>query len=147
MTNFCAASVITTRTPSAALAQAADQVEGFVSGDAAADDEQDAAGRGFGRALSCWAIGRLCGGDGAGNRGASRLGRGAPQNGAHLVLDRTAIAGGAQAQRCFRASSSWRTVRLAMGECSDGIAISAITFSGDYILDVPNPVLVTRYPA
>ena len=80
----------------AALLQPADEIERLVGGDAAADDQQHALGRRRAR----WPARR--GGSRGGvkrlqRRVAGLLGGGA-QNGAHLVLDRAAALGRAQAQ-------------------------------------------------
>ena len=45
VTNSCAALVMTARTAIPALAQAADQLQAFVGGNAATDDQHDALGR------------------------------------------------------------------------------------------------------
>ena len=82
----------------AALAQAADQVERFIGGDAAADDQQDAAGGGIGRWPSALGHWPSCGARAGAGSAPLSVGR-AAQDGADLVLDRAAVAGGAQPQR------------------------------------------------
>ena len=92
---FCAASVMTHAHRDAALAQPADQVERFVGGDAAADDEQDAPGvsaAGARRSRRCLRRSALPG------RTASAVGRRAAQDGADLVLHRAAVLRRAQPQ-------------------------------------------------
>ena len=76
----------------AALAQPPDQIERLVGRNAAADDQQ--------HALCRRALGRAARGFIRHGRSGERivLGRGAAQDGAHLVLDRAAVAGRAQPQ-------------------------------------------------
>ena len=91
-----------------ALLQPADQVERLVGGDAAADDQQHALGRGRRGAARLPARG---GGKASGAAASGLVGGGA-QDGAHLVLDRAAVAWPRAAAAASSArSSSWRTVR------------------------------------
>ena len=132
------------RTRGAAFLQAANEIERFIGGDAAADDEQNSrsaqdrrGGRRAGRAFEsgAWrARGRLM------NGGTELVwlafAGGAAQNGAHLVLHRAAVLGRADAEPLLQA-----LVKLADGEArswllaawfqpilaDDCIAINAIT--------------------
>ena len=92
----------------AALLQPADEIERFVGGDAAADDEQHAprAGRGGLRRFLRRRAGRI-----ELRRLVPALLGGRAQDGAHLVFHGAAMAGGAQAQQLFEP-----LVELADGE-------------------------------
>ena len=82
----------------AALLQAPDEVERLVGGDAAADDQQHALA--IGGRHGCLPALKLGAGlaRAAGCRNRVAFGGGAPQDGAHLVLDRAAVARRAQPQ-------------------------------------------------
>ena len=95
-----------------ALFQASDEIERFVGGDAAADDQQHAFCSDGGRG----APGRLCAAFAcaAGGRDFD-FGGGAAQDGAHLILDRAAVARRAQAELLLE-----RFVELPDGEGGHG---------------------------
>ena len=79
----------------AALAQSPDQIERFVGRDAAADDEQDVWGIRLGAAPGpVLSFARRI----DGRCKSIRVGGGAAQDGAHLILDRTAVLGCAKPQ-------------------------------------------------
>ena len=98
----------------AAILQAADQIERFIGGDAAADDEQDAPAAGFGARCAFAAP--------VARRGSkrSRISRPASSAAARkMTRTSSSIERPCRAARSrssvFSFSSSWRTVRLATG--------------------------------
>ena len=85
----------------AAILQAADQVERFVGGNAAADDEQNARCRSL-RGARAFCRAGCDGGSKCSRHVAAGLFRGLAQDDAHLVLHRAAVARGAQPQQLFQ---------------------------------------------
>ena len=97
VTNSCAASGHDRAHGVAALAQAADQVERLVGGDAAADDKEDRGGAGLdGRRLRSAACGWRCRG-GGGCRQLTGT-KSAAQDGAHLLFHGDVVLGRGQPQ-------------------------------------------------
>ena len=104
----------------AALLQPADKVERFVGGDAAADDQQHALGAGSGRRPARASACSLRRRDAFGDVAAGLI-RGLAQDGANLVLDRTAAARRAQAQFLLQ-----RLVELTDGDAGHAASCRAI---------------------